>query len=289
MALMDAEAYPIAQWGLERFACQGNDVIRFKHHHPEHLRNLLKSRLNTSQRPIVVTDGWCTDCGRLAPLRAYLDCVRQYNGLLIVDDTQALGVLGNHPHPAQPYGIGGGGSLQYLQIDGPDIILISSLAKGFGAPMAVLGGSHRLITEFKGRSETRVHCSPPSWADIHAAAQALHINQRDGDRLRQTLFKRVRHFKQRLLAIGIQTKGGIFPVQKLLLPDSVNVQALHRNLRQAGLRTVLVEKTPGNKEPEIGFVLNANHSIDAINLAVNLVQQVIADQLQRHSSLAGFS
>jgi 8-amino-7-oxononanoate synthase len=271
VAFIDSESYPIAQWGLERFACQGNSVIKFRHHNPDHLRNLLKTQLNNGQRPIVVTDGWCTDCGQLAPLRAYLDCVRQYKGLLIVDDTQALGILGRHPHPAQPYGLGGGGSLPYLGIGGPDIILISSLAKGFGVPMAVMSGSHRLITKFKDLSETRVHCSPPSWADIYAAEHALYINQRDGDRLRQKLFKVVRHFKQRLLEIGIKTKGGIFPVQKLVLADSVNVNALHLSLRQAGLRTVLVEKTSASKVPEMVFVLNANHRIGAVHRAVGLV------------------
>ena len=280
MTFVDAETYPIAQWGVERFACQGNPVIQFRHHNSEHLCHLLKTRLQDGQRPIVMSDGWCTDCGRLAPLQEYLGCMRPYHGLLIVDDTQALGILGRHPNPDLPYGVGGGGSLRYLEIDGPDIILISSLAKGFGVPMAVMSGSHQLIAKFKELSETRVHCSSPSWADIHAAEHALSVNQRQGDWLRQQLCQRVQYFKKELLKIGIKTKGSIFPVQKLLLPDTLNVNALYLTLQRAGLSTLLVKKTSDSQAAEIVFVLRANHKADMVHRTTNLAKEIIANKLQ---------
>ncbi len=118
LALMDSGAYPIAQWGLVRFAFNGNEVIKFKHHQVDNLSRALRARLQPGQRPLVVTDGWCPHCGELAPLQDYLDCVRPYNGMLIVDDTQALGVFGTNPRQSQPYGLGGGGSLRYLHMGG---------------------------------------------------------------------------------------------------------------------------------------------------------------------------
>jgi hypothetical protein len=64
---------------------------------------------------------------------------------LVIDDTQALGILGHSPGPHAPYGKGGGGSLQWAGIGGPDVLVVSSLAKGFGAPVAVLAGSEATV------------------------------------------------------------------------------------------------------------------------------------------------
>ena len=82
--------------------------------------------------------------------------------LLVADDTQALGILGHSPDARMPYGHGGGGSLRWSGIGGPEALVFASLAKGFGVPIAVLAGSRARIREFEEKSLTRVHCSPPS-------------------------------------------------------------------------------------------------------------------------------
>ena len=48
-------------------------------------------------------------------------------------------------------------------------MIVSSLAKAFGAPLAVLAGSDAFMTVFEQESATRMHCSPPSVAVIAAA------------------------------------------------------------------------------------------------------------------------
>ena len=67
----------------------------------------------------------------------------------MLDDTQALGVLGEKPTPDAPYGRGGGGSLPWHGVTSPHVIAGSSLAKGFGVPIAVLSGSERMIRRFE--------------------------------------------------------------------------------------------------------------------------------------------
>ena len=61
----------------------------------------------------------------------------------MLDDTQALGILGEGPTKSNPYGIGGGGSLRWHDVFGPHIIVGSSLAKGFGAPLAAFAAAAR--------------------------------------------------------------------------------------------------------------------------------------------------
>src|SRR5439155_1761385 len=82
--------------------------------------------------------------GRVAPLDAYLALVRRRGGLLLVDDTQALGVLGAR-RGTHPYGTGGGGSPAWTGARGPGLVVVASLAKGFGVPVAVVSGERSAI------------------------------------------------------------------------------------------------------------------------------------------------
>jgi 8-amino-7-oxononanoate synthase len=68
-------------------------VYRFPHQDVLTLQQLLLQH-PPYLMPVVVADGLCAACGCAAPVAAYLDCVRRAGGLLVLDDTQALGLLG---------------------------------------------------------------------------------------------------------------------------------------------------------------------------------------------------
>ena len=210
---MDAGAYPIARWGIERAVARGVPVRRFPHHDADALGSLLTQDKRYGYRPVVVADGYCPGCGRGAPIAAYAEATRDSRGYLLLDDTQALGILGHSPTSKTPYGKGGGGSLRWSNISGPEVLIGSSLAKGFGVPVAVLAGSAAMMQRFVAESATWVHCSPPSVAVIHATERALSVNHQNGDALRLRLAHRVRYFRMRIRRAGFFTHGGLFPVQ----------------------------------------------------------------------------
>lgn len=252
---LDAGTYAIGRWAAERAAARGTAVHSFAHHDAEALSGAIR---RDGRRPVIVADGFCPGCGRAAPVRDYLECARARGGLLVLDDTQAIGILGAGPGPREPYGRGGGGSLRWWGLDGADVATIASLAKGFGAPLAVLAGSARFVERFEARSDTRVYTSPPSSADIHAAERALAINLECGDRLRRRLAALVGRFRRRLSEAGLATDGGLFPVQTLQLPRSADAITLHARLGAAGIRAVL-QRPHGSTAPRISFLLTAGH------------------------------
>ncbi|WP_296804615.1 aminotransferase class I/II-fold pyridoxal phosphate-dependent enzyme [Thiocapsa sp.] len=260
----DAGSYPIARWGAERAALRGIPLHTFAHHNADALRQVLERTSASKRSPVVVTDGLCTVCGRSAPLADYLALVRHYGGLLVIDDTQALGVLGTTPGPGAPYGHGGGGSARLAALTGSDLLLGSSLAKGFGVPVAVLSGGASLIRRFREHSPSRLHCSPPSAAVIRAAGHALAVNGEAGDALRLRLAQRVAQFRQGLDALGLAADGGLFPVQVLKPSRGMDALRLHRLLRHQGIRSVPM-RGHGRGEPRLGFLITARHEPEQID------------------------
>jgi 8-amino-7-oxononanoate synthase len=233
---LDAGAYPIAWWGVERAAGRGVPVYRFPHQDVLTLQQLLLQH-PPYLMPVVVADGLCAACGclsRLCPPR------------------RGLAGAGRHPGPGASWC--------------PDVLVISSLAKGFGAPLAALSGSRDAVQQFEARSQTRTHCSPPSVAAIHAADHALKINADHGDALRAQLARRIQRFRRRLAEIGLTAQGGLFPVQTLKLPLSLDVKGLHRQLLNFGVKTVLRHGHNGNAQ--VSFIITARHRPGEIDQAV---------------------
>jgi 8-amino-7-oxononanoate synthase len=261
----DAGLYPIARWGVERAAARGAAARRIAHHDPAHLQRLLVEDAGSGGRPVVVCDGFCPGCGREAPLRDYLGLVRARDGLLVLDDTQALGLLGR-PQPRAPYGSGGGGSLVRQGLHGPDVLVGSSLAKALGVPVAVLAGDAGLVSGIEARSETRVHCSPPSAAVIAAGQAALAANARRGDELRQRLAERVARFRQAVARLGLRPRGGLFPTQGVDLAG-LDSRAVHQRLLGAGIRCVLHRARCRTEGAMLTFVVTAAHSLEDLDRA----------------------
>lgn len=271
---MDSGAYPIAGWGVERAAARGVPVRRFPHRDVNALARLV-GRASGNRRPVIVSDGLCAGCGCAAPVAEYLKITRQRAGLLVLDDTQALGLVGQAPEREAPYGRGGGGTLRNQAITGPDILLVSSLAKAFGAPLAALSGSRKMVRRFLAGSKTRVHCSPPSLAALHAGERALELNKTQGDKRRNRLALRLQQFQRLLAGHGLLVAGGMFPIQTLRLPYEGDAGRLHRRLLDRGVRTVLRHGCDGR--PAVSLVITAGHRPEAIERVAKVITSILSD------------
>jgi len=284
--LRDAGAYPIARWGTDCARAMGARVRTFPHHDAVVLERLIDDAARQGITPIVVADGYCPRCGETAPVGAYARLAQRGGGYLVLDDTQALGILGEHPDRANPYGSGGGGSLRWHRTFGGHIITCSSLAKGFGVPVAVLAGEHRLIDRFRRESETRVHCSPPSAVVVRAARSALLANRSHGDALRRRLLHLVTRLRAQLIGAGLRPLGQLpFPVQTFLSANR-RVAQLYEQLRRAGIHGLLTT-TCQACGTGLTLVVTARHGLAEVERAGRAIARAAAGILEMNTSHAG--
>ncbi|KQU74608.1 MULTISPECIES: aminotransferase class I/II-fold pyridoxal phosphate-dependent enzyme [unclassified Rhizobacter] len=262
---VEAGTYAIARWGIERAAARGAAVRGFAAADADGLERLAAAVAGAGQRLLIVCDGFRPGRERQSPIARYAATAARHGGCLVLDDTQALGVLGR----------AGGGSLRRHAIEGAPVVVGASLAKGFGVPLAVLSGSAAALRWFEARSQTRVHASPPSLAAIESARHALALNRRCGDTLRARLLQRVRQFRHQLAALRLRCSGGAFPVQSLAPLPGVDMPALHAALLQHQVRTVLhADGVPA--QARLSFVITAAHTAACIERAVQALVQALA-------------
>lgn len=261
---IDAGAYPIGRWGAERLYGRGIPGQTFHHHDPEALYRQLRECSRRRRRPLVLADGYCPGCGP-APISAYSRLAERFGGRLVIDDTQAVGVLGAGPAPDAPLGRGGGGSLRWHGVECGHVVVCASLAKGLGVPLAVLAGDADVVERFERCGETRVHCSQPSAAVLRAAERALALNRTVGDMLRARLAGLVDRLRTRSALAGLPLRGAMFPVQSL--DPGPGAARVHQGLLSLGVRTVLHRPVHGGG-PVISFVLTARHGERDVDAAV---------------------
>ncbi len=289
--LIDSESYPIAQWAVQCAAGRHTPVHRFSHHDVRDLQRVLEwSHLN-DRTPIVLTDGLCPECGRVAPIREYLKLIRQGGGKLVLDDTQAIGILGKNPSSVMPYGFGGGGVLKFSGVRGADIISVGSLAKAFGAPVAVLAGNNEFIQHFKRSSKTAVHCSPPSVVAIGAAKQALSINEDHGDELRYCLKNQVELFQISLRDTCLKAVDTLFPVQTLAHIPELDMYAVYKRLLRGNVHTIL-KRSHWGLGPQLALLITADHNpaqVDAVIAAISsTIDKILNRRAYRRSKTCTF-
>jgi 8-amino-7-oxononanoate synthase len=260
--LVDAGCYPTLTWAASQ--CGVPETVG--HHDPVALEQSL-ARLCPGVRPLLAVDGFCPGCGRIAPLAVYATLLQRHGGQLLVDDTQALGLLGP----------GGAGSLATKGMPKLRALCVSSLAKGFGVPIAVLSGPRRLIEAFRQRSATRVHCSQPAWALVLAGMHAMVVNRRQGARLRQRLRRRVAAFRHACARLNVPLLPGAFPVQTVNIPATIGANAvdLVTALLRCGVRA-FASRGWHDPSSQLRLIVNGAHSEFDVRTAAAALSAVLS-------------
>lgn len=260
--------YPVMRWGIERARGLGARLAWFAHGNVADLVRTLHTVVpqRPERPPAVITDATLRT-GSTVALPACLAAAAQHGGLVVVDHSQVLGLLGERPDVRQPgeqWGWGGGGILVHAGI-GPTrpVLLIASWAKAFGAPLATLCGPAGLVGGIVREGPTQSHCSAASQAALLAGLDALEANRRDGTALRLTLLRFVQRLRDGLAWLArtvlpdLTATLALHPMQQIRLGAPARTLALHMGLRARGFRTALLRQAAGRYA--LVMIVRADH------------------------------
>ena len=267
VALLDEHAYPVA------WLAAGRAAGRFRHHDPASLDRRLAV---STRRALVLADGWCTTCGRAAPLARYAAAAAMHDAMLVVDDSQALGVVGPGSGRARPLGTGGTGTVAAAGLTGDGVtVLVASTAKAYGVPMAFVAGPALVIDRLRTAGPTRTHSSQPSAADVAALHRALDIDEARGDRLRRGLADRIGVFVRAFDGAPVRARPSTFPFVVLDLPAGTDPHLVEEFLRQRRVRASVVR---GHHRPHLAFLIRVDHTGSELVTAAALVRRAVEQQ-----------
>ncbi|MFT6916900.1 MAG: glycine C-acetyltransferase [Motiliproteus sp.] len=159
---------------------------------------------------LIATDGVFSMDGSIANLSAICDLADRYDALVMVDDSHAVGFVGEQ----------GRGSPEYHQVMERVDILTGTLGKALGGAMGgYTAASKQIIDWLRQRSRPYLFSNSlaPSLVTASIAALALLM---ESDDLREQLHKNSAYFREGLTRAGFRLSGADHPIIPVLIGDA---------------------------------------------------------------------
>ncbi len=191
----------------------------------------LEAKLQEAQNcrhRLVVTDGVFSMDGIIADLEAVCNLAERHDALVVVDDSHAVGFLGEH----------GRGTHEFRNVMGRIALLTGTLGKALGgASGGYTSGRAELIAWLRQRS--RPYLFSNSLAPMIAATSltVLDLLESSGD-LRQKLRENSGSFRRRMTALGFTLVPGEHPIIPVMLGDAVLSQRMAERLLEEGIYVI---------------------------------------------------
>ncbi|WP_454724845.1 MULTISPECIES: glycine C-acetyltransferase [Cupriavidus] len=161
---------------------------------------------------LIATDGVFSMDGIVADLRAICDLADKYGALVMVDDSHAVGFVGEQ----------GRGTPELCGVEGRVDILTGTLGKALGGASGGYVAAHREIVDLL-RQRSRPYLFSNSLAPSIAAATlevlAL-LASEEGAALRRRVRENGEHFRREMSALGFTLVPGQHPIIPVMLGDA---------------------------------------------------------------------
>ena len=240
----------------ERFRYKNNDMAD--------LEVKLKAA-STAQFRMIATDGVFSMDGYLANLPGICDLADQYDAMVMVDDSHAVGVIGER---------GRGVHEHHGVMDRIDI-LTGTLGKALGGASGGYTSGRKEIIEFL-RQRSRPYLFSNSLAPMIAATsiKAIEILSTSSELL-DTLRDNARYFREGMTQRGIEMLPGAHPIMPIMLGDAALAKTMADKLLKKGVYVIgfSFPVVPKGKA-RIRVQVSAAHSRDDLTFALEKFSEV---------------
>ncbi len=242
----------------QRFRYANNDL--------EDLEAKLKVA-SSARHKLIATDGVFSMDGSIADLEGICDLADKYDALVLVDDSHAVGVIGENGH----------GTHEHCGVMGRVDIITGTLGKALGGASGGYTSGKKEIVELL-RQRSRPYLFSNSLAPVICAAslKALKLVQRDSsllDRLREnTAF-----FRSEIEKTGLKVLPGEHPIVPVMIGDAKLASKMADALLEEGIYVIgfSFPVVPQGKA-RIRTQISAAHSKEELQLAAEKFGKVKA-------------
>lgn len=200
----------------QRYRYKNNDMVD------------LEAKLQESQGArfrLIATDGVFSMDGTIADLQTICDLADKYNALVMVDDSHAVGFMGEH----------GRGTPEYCGVADRVDILTGTLGKALGgASGGYTSGRREVIDWLRQRSRPYLFSNSLMPAIAAASLKVIELLESSGDR-RQKLKENGAYFREKMTALGFNLVPGQHPIIPVMLGDATVAQEMAKRLLTHGV------------------------------------------------------
>ncbi|MCX6372253.1 MAG: glycine C-acetyltransferase [Actinobacteria bacterium] len=208
---------------------------------------------------LIATDGAFSMDGVIAPLAEICELAERYDALVMVDDSHALGVLGQT----------GRGTPEHCGVMGRVDIITGTLGKALGGASGGFTSGRREIVDLL-RQRSRPYLFSNTLAPMIAAASvtAFEIVQRSPELL-DRLRRNMQHFRAAIEEAGFATRGAGHPIIPVMVGEAREAQAIAAGLLERGVYAVgFFYPVVPKGEARIRVQVSAEHEIADLDFAV---------------------
>jgi len=177
---------------------------------------------------LIATDGVFSMDGIIANLSGICDLAEKYDAMVMVDDSHAVGFVGEH----------GRGTSEYCKVEGRVDIITGTLGKALGGASGGYTCARKEIVDWL-RQRSRPYLFSNTLAPVVAATSLKVFDLiEDGDTLRDKLATNSRYFRQRMETLGFTLGGGNHPIIPVMLGDANLAQEMAARLLDKGVYVI---------------------------------------------------
>ena len=178
-----------------------------------------------AEQIMIATDGVFSMDGIIADLQGVCDLADEYNALVMVDDSHAVGFVGQE----------GRGSHEHCRVMGRVDIITGTLGKALGGASGGYTAARKEVAEFL-RQRSRPYLFSNSLAPAVVAASIKVLDMlKDGGALREKLWRNAALFRKEMSAAGFTLAGAGHAIIPVMLGEASLAQEFARRLLGEGI------------------------------------------------------
>lgn len=177
---------------------------------------------------LIATDGVFSMDGVIANLKGVCDLAEKHNAMVMVDDSHAVGFVGED----------GRGSHEYCDVMGRVDIITGTLGKAMGGASGGFTSAKKEVVEWlRQRSRPYLFSNSLSPSIVNASLQVLKLLAEGGE-LRKTLKENTAYFRSKMEAAGFTCAGADHAIVPVMLGDAKVASDMANKLLAEGIYVI---------------------------------------------------